>query len=968
MNEIFIKILCELEEMMIKKGDIFRARAYKKGGDAIMKYPNEINNVNELKKLKGIGKTIISKLEEYMENGIIEELEKEKNNPIILLSIVYGIGSKKAEELVNIGITTIEQLRLNQHLLTKSQKLGLKYLNDIEDKIPRNEIIKFNIIFKKILKKYTPNDSYCEIVGSYRRGSESSGDIDILITNKRNIKEIFDMFIDGLLKEGILKYILSRGKVKCLSLGKIGNKMRRIDILYSPQEEYAFSLLYFTGSKTFNTLQRQRALDMNYTLNEHGIFNVKNGKKTTKVNGNFNDEQSIFEFLKMEYREPTERIDINSVKYLDDKIIDDNKIDDNKIDDKIINLIKQYKNEGIPLLESLSENNLNNIIKLANQYYYNNNNPIMSDLQYDLLLEYVMSKYKNNIVAKQGHQMVEIKDRLKIRLPYEMWSLNKIKPNTNSIYKWKNNYRGPYVLSCKLDGVSGMYSTEGETPKLYTRGNGVYGQDISHMIPYLNLPNIKGIVVRGEFVISKELFNKKYSNEYSNSRNFVAGIVNKNNVSVDTLHDIKFIGYELIKPILKPSEQFKMMNKLKMNVLKYNLIIDITDEILSKILIYKRNNYEYEIDGIVCVNDDIYDRTNQNPEHAFAFKMLMNDQIIDVNVLDVLWSASKDGYLKPRIKIEPVYLGGAKIEYTTGFNGKFIKDNKIGLGSVLRLVRSGDVIPHVLEVLKKTTPKMPIVEYIWNDTCVDILLKNKNNNIEVIEKNITKFFRDIGVEGLSNGNVKRLISAGYDTIHKILKMKKEDFMNIEGFKDKLSLKIMNGISNSLSNITLEELLSATNIIGRGFSLKKIKIILEAYPNILIEKISDIEKVEKIKLLNGMSMKSAELFVSNINKFIIWLQKSNLEYMLKYNVSKEEKNNDVKQHILYGKKYIMTGFRDKLLEKTLEKIGCKNMSSISKNVDIVIVKNVDQYTYKIEQAKKLNINILSKEDFINKYDL
>jgi len=411
-----------------------------------------------------------------------------------------------------------------------------------------------------------------------------------------------------------------------------------------------------------------------------------------------------------------------------------------------------------------------------------------------------------------------------------------------------------------------------------------------------------------------------------------------------------------------------MMNKLKMNVLKYNLIIDITDEILSKILIYKRNNYEYEIDGIVCVNDDIYDRTNKNPEHAFAFKMLMNDQIIDVNVLDVLWSPSKDGYLKPRIKIEPVYLGGAKIEYTTGFNGKFIKDNKIGLGSVLRLVRSGDVIPHVLEVLKKTTPKMPIVEYIWNDTCVDILLKNKNNNIEVIEKNITKFFKDIGVEGLSNGNVKRLISAGYDTIHKILKMKKEDFMNIEGFKDKLSLKIMNGISNSLSNITLEELLSATNIIGRGFSLKKIKIILEAYPNILIEQISDLEKVEKIKLLNGMSTKSAELFVSNINKFLIWLQKSNLEYMLKYNVSKEENNHDVKKHILYGKKYIMTGFRDKLLEKTLEKIGCKSMSSISKNVDIVIVKNIDQYTYKIEQAKKLNINILSKEDFINKYDL
>ena len=94
-----------------------------------------------------------------------------------------------------------------------------------------------------------------------------------------------------------------------------------------------------------------------------------------------------------------------------------------------------------------------------------------------------------------------------------MWSMNKIKPDTDALEKWQQTYSGPYVLSCKLDGVSGLYSTEGPHPKLYTRGNGYIGQDISHIIPYLNLPPTKNITLRGEFIIKKTVFKNKYSNE-----------------------------------------------------------------------------------------------------------------------------------------------------------------------------------------------------------------------------------------------------------------------------------------------------------------------------------------------------------------------------------------------------------------------------------------------------------------------
>ena len=107
------------------------------------------------------------------------------------------------------------------------------------------------------------------------------------------------MFLDVLIKEGIIVDMLSRGKTKSMCVSKLpGKKYRRLDILYSPPDEYAFSTLYFTGSKQFNTIQRYRALQMGYTLNEHGLYK-SNCKE--KVNCHFNTEQDIFEYLKMEY-------------------------------------------------------------------------------------------------------------------------------------------------------------------------------------------------------------------------------------------------------------------------------------------------------------------------------------------------------------------------------------------------------------------------------------------------------------------------------------------------------------------------------------------------------------------------------------------------------------------------------------------------------------------------------------------
>jgi len=995
-NEEFVKILEELDDIMTRQGEPFRARAYKQAAEVIMTYPNDITDPKQLEGLKGIGKTIMTKLEEYVETGTLKVLERERNNPINVLTKVHGIGPKKAKDFIEKGVKTIEDLKQHMDKLTSAQKLGVIYYDDIELRIPRSEIDLYNKEFKELITE-APKGTHFEIVGSYRRGAESSGDIDVIITNDEDNRKVFDFFIDKLLEKGLIIHVLSRGKTKSLTISKLGEeyRARRLDIMYAPPDEYAFATLYFTGSKAFNTMQRQRALDLGFTLNEHGFHKMTQGTKGEKIKENFPDERSIFTFLGMKYKKPEERIDGRSVEIqqaetkppqpispqpispqpISPQPIPKEKLEAQKKHRKTLklvkqlkpNLLQQFKKEGVSLLKTLTEKQLEEMIKEANNAYYCDKNPIMTDNEYDILREYTNNKYPDNVIAQEGHATCEMDIvKNKVKLPYEMWSMDKIKPDTNALEKWQAKYKGPYVLSCKVDGVSGLYSTEGPEPKLYTRGNGVIGQDVSHMIPHLRLPTTTGIVIRGEFIISKNKFKEKYSKEFSNPRNFVAGVVNQKKVSPEKVRDLDFVAYEVIKPVLKPSEQFVFLTEIEANTVRYLNSDTVTNELLSALLVEWRDNYKYEIDGIICMNDEIYPRKSGNPEHAFAFKMVLGDQVAEAKVVDVIWTASKDGYLKPRVQIEPVVLGGAKIEYATGFNAKFIVDNKIGVGSLIKLVRSGDVIPHIVSVIEPASqPLMPGVDYTWTETNVDIMLEDKSKDETVNEKVITGFFKGIGVEGLSSGNVKRIINAGYDTVPKILAMTKKEFLTVEGFKEKLATKISEGIKNQVEKASLPELMNATNIFGRGFGEKRIKSILEEYPDILVT--SPVSKVDKVEKISGMAKKTAVKFVEKIPEFVEWAKQSKLQERLIYEPKKLGEKQSLSEQ-LAGKRYVMTGFRDKELVARLDAVGAIQGSSVSKNTFVVLVKDKDETTGKAEEARKLGIQIMTPDEFVERFKL
>jgi NAD-dependent DNA ligase len=1092
-NQEFANLLSRLSAVMANIGEPMRAKAYKKAEESILGTTTEIRSIKDLDDKPGIGATIKQKLQEYLETGKIAALEKAENQPEVLFTSVYGIGPKKASELVKKGITTIDQLKAQKaDLLNAVQQTGLEYYDDILKRIPRSEIVLYDKAFKSVLKSQL--ETTYEIVGSYRRGQESSGDIDVIISSES--PKSFDDFLDVLLEKKIIVEVLSRGKNKCLVIAKIPKSTiyRRVDFLYATPAEFPFSILYFTGSKGFNVVMRGHALKMGYSMNEHGF--------TPVVQQQFKDERDIFDFLGLQYKTPEERVDGRAVvlstgspfpngqkeqstedlpeekekrisRKKKEKVVqkqskrkmptfegafDSNeilarvlipgenvrttprkkrehiekkpknksqkvgksvgekqiktKIEEikervnqetqqiKKIESKIeeikemaqqpdkkenpaklkktkeikvspksvqMELITKFKEQGIQILDPLSEKTLNEIIDETNEAYYNEN-PLLTDNEFDIIKEYTEKKFpKAAALCKIGAPV----RGSKVVLPFEMASMDKIKPDSGALDVWTAKYKGPYVLSCKLDGVSGLYICS-NGHKLYTRGNGCVGQDISHLIPKLNLPNIpEGMAVRGEFVLSKRIFTDKYSAEFANARNLVSGIINRKTAD-EKVKDLHFVSYEIIEPKLKPSAQLKTLLEAGFRVVQNKSVETLSNKSLSDLLVDWRSTYDYDIDGVIVSDDAIHPRVSGNPDYAFAFKMVLSDQLAEAKVIDVLWEASKDGYLKPRVRIEPIQLGGVKIEYATGFNGKFIEENNIGIGAVIQMVRSGDVIPYIKSVTTPAEkPKMPLVPYIWNKSHVDVLLEKPTEDEGVQEKNITAFFTTLEVDGLGKGNIHKIYKSGRTSVAQIIKMTAADFETIEGFKKKTADKLSEGIQTKIQHASLIDIMIASGKLGRGLGERKLKPILMRFPDILTDPAPISEKEAKLKTVPGIGPENAVAFSKNIPEFLAFLKDCGLESKLRQSTEsikegQKEPEQPMVEGPLTGKKIVMTKVRDKDIISFLTSQGGILEDTMKKDIFTLIVKSKEDSSNKTEYARANNIPIMTVEEFKSEY--
>jgi DNA ligase (NAD+) len=634
-------------------------------------------------------------------------------------------------------------------------------------------------------------------------------------------------------------------------------------------------------------------------------------------------------------------------------------------------LINDILSDPVFVANHVSVNKLQNIIEYLADSYYNKGNSLVSDEIYDVLLDIL--KTKNPNYSNIGFSV----NKNKVTLPCFMGSLDKIKNDTAALDTFISKFPGPYILSDKLDGVSALltFNNNDNSFNLYTRGNGCVGQDITHLIPYVllkkQLKNIKSgdsdICIRGELIISKHNFKKIQENQdFANARNTVAGLVNsKKNINLNIAKLTNFISYAIVKPILNQYKQMKYLNDININTVHYVKKSSLSTQKLSEFLIKRREEADYEIDGIVVIDSSkIYGNINKNPDHGFAFKTVLTDQIAETTVIKVIWQPSMDGYLKPRIELSPVKLVGVTITFATGFNAKFIQDNLIGVGAVVKLIRSGDVIPHITDIIKPAkSASMPNIPYTWTDTQVDIIMVNKNTSVKV--KILSHFMKTLDVKFISDGIITKLIDYGYDSVYKILDANDSDLYEIEGLGKTSIDKIINNLVEALENTNLYTLMAASHIFGRGLAIKKLKLLIENYPTVLLQ--NEINKgkeyiINKIVEIDGFDVKSATKIYNNINKFNQFFDEINTIVDISHlkKIKKSSNNTKLKDYVI-----VFTGFRDKDLEKKIEKLGGKITTSVSTKTTHLIIPDDSENIFtnsKYVKAKKLNITILEKTLF------
>jgi NAD-dependent DNA ligase len=282
------------------------------------------------------------------------------------------------------------------------------------------------------------------------------------------------------------------------------------------------------------------------------------------------------------------------------------------------------------------------------------------------------------------------------------------------------------------------------------------------------------------------------------------------------------------------------------------------------------------------------------------------------------------------------------------------------------MIRSGDVIPYIMDVLEPAEHvMMPNEDYEWyGDTHVDIVLKDKGSNKAVLIKNLVFFFKTLEIDGLGPGNVERIEKSGFDTIPKILAMKPDDLRLVDGFKEKMAQKVHTNIHAAIDQAKLVDIMAASNLFGHGMGKRKMVAILDDYPDALTSDETDDQKIDKIMKIKSMAQKSARLFVCNIKEFLAFLDEIGLSGMLV--VPPSNKSPIDVDHPLYKKSVVMTGFRDAELSKKLDKVGAKIGSSVSKNTFVLVVKTEGEKTGKVDQAESLGVVVMSVDKFKQLY--
>lgn len=633
------------------------------------------------------------------------------------------------------------------------------------------------------------------------------------------------------------------------------------------------------------------------------------------------------------------------------------------------------------------------LLNKANKAYYEDNNEIMSNLEYDKLYDELLDLEKEMNITLSNSPTVNVGYELLSSLPKEphekpMLSLDKTKDIT-TLKDWLNDKKG--LLSWKLDGLTIVLTYEdGKLKKAVTRGNGEVGEVITNNAKvFKNLPlniSYKGsLILRGEAVITYsdfEKINEKIENvdaKYKNPRNLCSGSVRQLNNEITAKRDVNFYAFSLVKA---DDINFENYRKNQMEWLKKQgfAIVDYKEVNISNleeiIEWFSKKVEENDIpsDGLVLTFDDIsygesLGSTSKFPRDSIAFKW--RDELKETKLLKIEWSASRTGLINPIAIFEPVELEGTTVTRASVHNISILEDLELGIEDKITVYKANMIIPQIEDNLTRSNnivipSKCPVCNH-------DTEIKNENEiktlyctNDECLAKQIKKFTHFISrdamnIDGMSEATIEKFIAKGFikelaDIFH--IEKYKDSIITMEGFGERSYNNLIKAIDKS-RKVPPFRFLYSLGISNVGLS--NAKVICKRFSDNW-EEIQNA-KFEELVEINGigdiMANKYTTFFQNEKN------QKTIQDILCEIELEKQiyEKSDQIFENM----NFVITGSvelfknRDELKE-FIESKGGKVTGSVTSKTNYLINNDNLSSSSKNKKAKELGVKIITEEEF------
>ncbi|SNL68036.1 DNA ligase [Streptococcus pneumoniae] len=639
---------------------------------------------------------------------------------------------------------------------------------------------------------------------------------------------------------------------------------------------------------------------------------------------------------------------------------------------------------------------MNELVALLNRYateYYTSDNPSVSDSEYDRLYRELVeleTAYPEQVLADSPTHRVggKVLDGFeKYSHQYPLYSLqdafSREELDAFDARVRKEVAHPTYICELKIDGLSISLTYEkGILVAGVTRGDGSIGENITENLKRvkdipLTLPEELDITVRGECYMPRASFDQvnqvRQENgepEFANPRNAAAGTLRQLDTAVVAKRNLATFLYQEASPSTRDSQEkgLKYLEQLGFVVNPKRILAENIDEIWNFIqeVGQERENLPYDIDGVVIKVNDLASQeelgfTVKAPKWAVAYKFPAEEK--EAQLLSVDWTVGRTGVVTPTANLTPVQLAGTTVSRATLHNVDYIAEKDIRKDDTVIVYKAGDIIPAVLRVVESKRVSEEKLDIPTNcPSCNSDLLHfedegalrciNPRCPAQIMEGLIHFASRDaMNITGLGPSIVEKLFAANLvKDVADIYRLQEEDFLLLEGVKEKSAAKLYQAIQASKEN-SAEKLLFGLGI--RHVGSKASQLLLQYFHSIENLSQADSEEVASIESLGGVIAKSLQTYFATEGSEILLRELKETGVNLDY-----KGQTVVADAALSGLTVVLTGKLERLkrseAKSKLESLGAKVTGSVSKKTDLVVV-GADAGS-KLQKAQELGIQV------------